>query len=108
METTPTLVRVNTDDAKMRWAFLFAALNVLDGLQTTAIVGRFGVRAELNPWIGWCIENYSILGLWVVKLVIMAVILAVVHRLSVRILCGVTLGLAVIVSANFITLLKQF
>ncbi|MEM8666801.1 MAG: DUF5658 family protein [Planctomycetota bacterium] len=108
MDTKSALFGLPMDDVKLRWACWFAALNVLDGMQTTALVSRFGAQAEFNPWIAWCIENYSYLGLWGVKFAIMGVVFLAISRVSISILRSVSLGLAAIVSANFVTLINRF
>ncbi|MEM1228565.1 MAG: DUF5658 family protein [Planctomycetota bacterium] len=108
MSLVATQRQITPGNDIFRWGCWFVILNLLDGFQTMAVVGRFGLRAELNPWMGWWIEQYSFQGLWLVKLSIMAAVLLLSTRLSSSVLKGVSLGLSAIVLVNFMTLLNVF
>ncbi|MEM6690443.1 MAG: DUF5658 family protein [Planctomycetota bacterium] len=100
--------REASGDDLFRWGCWFVLLNVIDGFQTMAVVGQFGLRAEFNPWIGWWISHYSFAGLWLVKLIFMSAVLLMRGSFRISILRGVTFGLSAIVMLNFLTAFNRF
>jgi len=49
-------------------------LNVLDLLTTTLVVSEIGYTAEMNPFLRWVIFNFGMVGVFLVKVVGVAMV----------------------------------
>ncbi|MEM7785711.1 MAG: DUF5658 family protein [Planctomycetota bacterium] len=95
--------RTSTHSEVMRWSLWFVSLNLVDGFQTSAFVKQQGLSVELNPWMRWVLSEHSTHGMWSVKFLIIVLVL-VLFRKNLGVLRAASIGLAIVVAMNFLTM----
>ena len=87
---------------KRRYLGLFVLLTIVDALQTTHIVSRFGNIAEINPVMRMVLEHFSITGLWWIKAFAILAVLLALDRIRPVVLFGSVVLMAVVVASNML------
>ena len=87
---------------KMGLFILLVLLNIIDTASTIHVIEAYGTYdVEQNPIVKWMLEvTGTTASLWIAKLVVVCVIVALLDKISIKVLVGLCILLGLVVANN--------